>query len=229
MSADDPTTAMSFEDFRRSVYYGSRSDMQFKYLVGMSDEAAADAVADILGAVGEVLDTGDLERLREVTYRHQAGAYAQQVEPEVDDAPFTVMRKPLPDAKLALLSAGGVFLAADDPMGPDGPTQAEVLPRIKEFLKGEPVLSVIPRDTPDEALTARHPGYDARSAQRDPGAVFPLAHLRDLAAAGDVTLAEHHYGFTGATSQVRLRNEVAGQWAEKLRADEVDAAFLVAT
>lgn len=55
--------ALSFEEFRRSFYYGDRADMQFKYLARMSDEAAADAIADVLATVGETLDTGDLDIL----------------------------------------------------------------------------------------------------------------------------------------------------------------------
>ena len=114
-------------------------------------------------------------------------------------------------------------------MGPDGPTQQESLPLIKDFLRGTPTLSIIPRDTADNELTARHPGYDARTAQRDPGTVFPLAVLRDLEAEGRVRLAERHYSFTGATSQVRLREQVAPEWAERFQAEGVDACLLVAT
>ncbi len=84
-------------------------------------------------------------------------------------------------------------------------------------------------DTPVEQLTARHPGYDATTAQRDINTVFPLAHLRDLEAAGRIRLADEHYAFTGATSQTRLRNDIASQWAEHMAAREVDAVFLVAT
>jgi hypothetical protein len=76
---------------------------------------------------------------------------------------------------------------------------------------------------------ARHPGYDARSAQRDPSAVFPLDHLRDLASEGRVQLADEHYGFTGATSQRRLEKQGAPCWAEHMAARKVDVVFLVAT
>jgi glycine/betaine/sarcosine/D-proline reductase family selenoprotein B len=135
----------------------------------------------------------------------------------------------LANLRLALMSAGGVFRVDDDPMGPDGPTQQEALTMIKDFLRGAPTLSVIPKDTPDSAITARHPGYDARTAQRDPGTVFPLGVLRALEAEGALRLAADHYAFTGATSQVRLREQVAPEWAQRLRTDGVDACLLVAT
>ncbi|SDX98986.1 selenoprotein B, glycine/betaine/sarcosine/D-proline reductase family [Modestobacter sp. DSM 44400] len=220
---------MSFEAFRRSFSYGDRSDMQFKFLAGMGDEAAADTVAEVLARVGEALDTGALTGVRDAVYAAQVAAYQADDTPVVDDAPFTPLPAPLADLRLALVSAGGVFRADDDPMGPDGPTQAESLGLIKDFLRGAPTLSVIPKNTPDSALTARHPGYDALTAQRDPGTVFPLAVLRELESEGSVQLADIHYAFTGATSQVRLRTQVAPEWADRLVADGVDACLLVAT
>jgi hypothetical protein len=221
--------SMTFEDFRKAFYYGRYSDMQFKFLARMDDEPAADAVAAVFDRLGEALDTGDLAPVRQAVFEAQVAAYAGDSSPTVDDAPFSALTAELPAARLALLSAGGVFRVGDDPMGPDGPTQQKSLALIKEFLSGAPTLSVIPRDTPDAALTARHPGYDARTAQRDPGTVFPLALLRDLEDEGRVRLADQHYAFTGATSQVRLRNQVAPEWAQRFRADEVDACLLVAT
>ncbi|MEX2548996.1 MAG: glycine/sarcosine/betaine reductase selenoprotein B family protein [Nitriliruptoraceae bacterium] len=225
------STPMSMTDFRESFYYGAHADMQFKYLAKLTDEEAADAIASVLATAGEVIDTGDLDALRTRLFELQAAAYRPReiVEPSVDDAPFTPLAGPLSEQRLALISAGGVFDRDDDPMGPDGPTQQEALPLIKEFLRGAPTLSTIGVDTPISRLTARHPGYDARTAQRDPETVFPLSHLRELAEEGRVQLADEHYAFTGATSQRRLEKEVAPRWAEHMAAREVDAVFLVAT
>ncbi len=223
---DEP---MSFESFRKSFYYGAHSDMQAKFLAAMTDEQAADALGGVLAALGEAFDTGDLEPVRNAVYQAQVDAYEEEDAPTMPDAPFTPLTGDLADRRLALISAGGVFQVGDDPLGPDGPTQQESLLLIKDFLRGTPTLSEIPLGTPDEMLTARHPGYDAMTAQRDPGTVFPLAVLRDLAAEGAVGLADMHYSFTGATSQVRLREQAAPQWAQRLRAEGVDACLLVAT
>lgn len=221
--------AMSFEDFRKSFYYGSHTDMQFKFLAALSDADAADALAAVLDALGEAFDTGDLQRVRDAAYQAQVAAYAADDTPTVLDAPFTPVHGDLADLRLALISAGGVFRADDDPMGPGGPTQQESLGLIKEFMRASPTLSQIPKETLDSELTARHPGYDARTAQRDPGTVFPLTVLRELEALGRVRLADTHYAFTGATAQRRLRDRVAPAWAEQLVAQEVDACLLVAT
>lgn len=233
MAADEETeaTGMTFEEFRQSFYYGDRVDMQFKYLARISDREAADTIAALLRKLGEAFDTDDLDELRRLAFEAQVAAYTppEPPEPEVEEAPFTPLPGDLPDVGLAMISAGGVFVVDDDPMGPDGPTQKEVLPLIKDFLRGAPTLSHIPVATRPERLTARHPGYDATTAQRDIETVFPLTHLRTLAAEGRVRLTDEHYAFTGATSQTRLRKEVAPQWAEYMAAREVDAAFLVAT
>ncbi|WP_153505717.1 glycine/sarcosine/betaine reductase selenoprotein B family protein [Cumulibacter manganitolerans] len=226
---EDSQPALSFEEFRRSFFYGEHADMQFKFLAKLSDAAAADAVAGVLAALGEAFDTGDLEPVRDAVYQAQVTAYAGDDTPTVTDAPFTPVTGDLAGMRLALISAGGVFRVGDDPMGPHGPTQQESLSMINDFLRGTPTLSRLPKDTPDTELTARHPGYDARTAQRDPGTVFPLAVLRELQDAGQILLADNHYAFTGATSQRRLQHRVAPQWAEQLVAEEVDACLLVAT
>ncbi len=224
---------MTVEEFRRSFYYGSRTDLRFKFLASLPDDAAADAVARILHTVGEACDTGDWEAVRLAVIAEQDAAYAPKtlVEAVVEDVPFARVERPLRDLPLAVITAGGVFRRGDDPLGPDGPTQAEVLgsEHIKRALSSPPTLSEIPVDTPVAELTARHPGYDATSAQRDPNAVFPLDVLREVADAGRVTLAATHYGFVGATAQNRLRDRVAPEWAQRLLEARVGAALLVAT
>lgn len=229
--ADPAEQPMTMAAFRESFYYGEHADMQFKYLARLGDAQAADTVAEVLATVGEVVDTGDLDTLRSRLFALQVAGYApsEPVEPTVADAPFTALTGPLAEQRLALITAGGVFARDDDPMGPDGPTQTESLSMIQTFLRGTPTLSTIAVDTPPERLTARHPGYDARTAQRDPDTVFPLTHLRAVAAEGRVQLADEHYAFTGATSQRRLEKQVAPRWAEHMAAREVDVAFLVAT
>lgn len=221
--------AMTFASFRKSFYYGERADLQAKFLASMSDEQAADAIAEVLARLGEAVDTGDLGPVRDAVYTAQVAAYSEDDAPTVPDAPFTPLDGDLVRRRLALISAGGVFRVGDDPMGPDGPTQQESLTLIKEFLRSAPTLSEIPRDTPDSELTARHPGYDARTAQRDPGTVFPLAVLRELEEQGRVTLADTHYSFIGATSQGRLREQAAPEWVRRLSDEGVDACLLVAT
>ena len=63
---------------------------------------------------------------------------------------------------------------------------------------------------------------------QDHQVALPLGHLRALADDGTIgEVAETAYSFVGATSQVRLRRDVAPAWAERLRDDEIDAVLLV--
>ncbi len=199
---------MSFETFRKSFYYGQRSDMQAKFLASLTDEQAAGVLAEILERLGDAFDTGDLGPVHEKVYAAQVTAYSEDDAPTVPDAPFTPWKGALQDRRLALVSAGGVFRVDDDPMGANGPTQQESLALITDFLRSAPTLSVIPRDTADDQLTARHPGYDARTAQRDPNTVFPLSVLRELedrgaGPAGGRALQLHRRDVAGAAARAR--------------------------
>ena len=240
--ADEPgQDRMSFEEFRRSFYYGSHSDLQFKYLAGMSDEDAADVIATLLRRLGEAFDTGDWESVRQAAFLAQVAGYEptessvspsgsdNRVEAEFADAPFHRLSRPLGETEVALVTAGGVFPRGADPLGPNGPSQEQILERWKEALRAPPTLTEIPGDVSVGELTARHPGYDARTAQRDPNTVFPIEPLRALEREGRLRLARTHYSFVGATSQVRLREVVAPEWAQRLKEAGVGAALLVAT
>lgn len=227
----DERAPMTFEDFRHSFYYGTHADMQFKFLKNLNDEDAADGLALLLHRLGEAFDTGDWDAVRRTAFELQVAAYRppDPVEPEFDDAPFTPLTEPVAEVPLALISAGGIFRRDDDPRGPDAPTQDEVLDEIKDHLRSVPELLELPADTAPDELGARHPGYDAETAQRDPNTAFPLEILRGLEGEGRLTLAPVHYSFIGAASQVRLRERVAPEWAQRLLEARVGAALLVAT
>ena len=49
----------SFEEFKNSFSYGSRSDLSFKFLASLSDDVAAEFLQQLLLQVGEAYDTGD--------------------------------------------------------------------------------------------------------------------------------------------------------------------------
>ena len=130
--------------------------------------------------------------------------------------------------KLVLISAGGLFVTGADPLGNDAPNQEEAIPRIGEFLRGPAVVATIPLDTPRDRISVRHPGYDIRGAVRDRNVVFPIDRLTELRDEGVIGgIADETYSFIGATSQKRLLAETAPEWAEKLKAAQVDAVLLV--
>jgi hypothetical protein len=226
----NPSNPETFTDFKNSFAYGTRSDLNFKFLKNLSDEDAASFFQGLLQDLSNTLDDGNLQRLYKHVSALQARAYAGPGRWVYADGPFAPLAKPLAAARLALLTSSGHFVDCDDPepFGIKHMTQAEAAARIDDFLKQEPVLSVIPADTPEAQLRVRHGGYDIRSAQADPNVAFPLTHLRALAQEGMIgELAPQAYSFVGACAQLPLLKQTGPKWVELLQAQAVDAAVLV--
>jgi len=225
----DDVQRESFEEFKSSFAYGSRTDLGFKFIAGLPDRDAARFLQDLLWKLGDTFDDGQFERIVEHVYEWQVRAYAGEGKWVYADGPFTPLRKPLSKSRLALLSSSGHFVKGDDPQpfGVKDMTQEEAAARILQFLKSEPRLSRIPVGTPKEKLAVRHPGYDVRGAQADPNVVFPHEILIGLEREGRIgELAREAYSFVGACSQRRLLKESGPQWVRLLQEQEIDAALL---
>ena len=191
----------SFVEFKNSFSYGTRTDLNFKFLKGLPAEDAAQFFQELLYKLTDTFDDGELDRILDHVFAWQARAYAGAGQWIYDEGPFMTLRKPLATARVALLTSSGHFVDGDDPepFGVKHMTQSEATARIDEFLKVEPELSVIPVQTPAERLCVRHGGYDIRSAQADPNVVFPLERLRELVDVGRIgELAANAYSFVGA-------------------------------
>lgn len=224
----------TMEEFRGSFSYGSRNDLLFKFLGsrGMSDQDTGEFFRGLLEHLGNAFDSGDYDKVLEHCFQWQVHGYTPQEGTkaafEYDSTPWAPLTRPLSESRIALISAGGLFVDGDDPMGANGPTQEEAIPRIQEFLRAPPVLSAIPRDIEHEKLRVRHPGYDIRGALADHNVVFPIDRLKEFEAEGVLgELAEENYSFVGASSQKRLLAEAAPEWAKQLNEKHVDAVMLV--
>ena len=220
----------SFEEFKNSFSYGSRTDLSFKFLANLSSEEAARFFQDLLWKLGECFDDGKFDRLLEHAYEWQVRGYSAEGSWVYDDGPFTPLRKSLSESRLALLASSGHFVEGHDPepFGAKNMTEEEAIERIDDFLKAAPTLSTIPIDTPRERLRVRHGGYDIRAAQFDPNVVFPLERLRELEREGAIgELAPEAYSFVGAASQLRLLKQVGPEWVALLKEQRVEVALLV--
>jgi len=220
----------SFEEFKKSFAYGSRTDLNFKFLEILSDQDAAQFFQYLLWKLGDAFDDGRLDQIVAHVYEWQVRAYAGAGKRTYPDGPFAPMRKPVSESRLALITSSGHFVDGDDPepFGVKNMTQQEATNRIADFIRLEPRLSSIPVDTPAEKLMVRHGGYDIRAAQKDPNVVFPLSILLDLASHGRIgELAPEAYSFVGACSQRQLLRELGPQWVKMLKDHRVDAALLV--
>jgi len=224
----------TFEEFRRSFSYGSRSDLNFKFLKSLPDDQAAEFFRQLLEELGDAYDHGALDPLVQLAVDWQIRGYAP---PEgaprrwvYEDGPFAEPARPLSESRVALFTSSGHFVAGDDPnpFGIEEMTQQEAEDRVNEFLKAAPTLSRIPVDTVHEDLQVRHGGYDITSAAADPGVTFPVTVLRELEAEGVIgELHAEAFSFPGATAQKRIIKESGPEWAQLLAEEEVDLVLLV--
>jgi hypothetical protein len=234
MTGDSTDSGESFEQFKNSFSYGSRSDLSFKFLKSLSDEDAAEFFRGLLAEVGETFDDGNLGRIHDHVIEWQVRGYTPKPNAVrryvYEDRPFAALGKPLSEARLGLVTSSGHFAAGDDPQpfGVVAMSQQEAEQRISEFLRASPDLSIIDRDLPAEELRVRHGGYDIRSVTKDHNVALPRDRLLDAAAAGRIgEVSDRLYSFTGATAQGRLRKQAAPEWVAQLQRDAVDAVLLV--
>ncbi|MBT8212265.1 MAG: hypothetical protein HKN80_14440 [Acidimicrobiia bacterium] len=224
----------TFEEFRRSFSYGSRSDLNFKFLKSLPDHEAAEFFRQLLLELGDAYDHGEIDPLIQLAIDWQARGYTPPGGVPrrwvYDEGPFAEPAKPLADSRVALFTSSGHFVAGDDPepFGVEDMTQQEAEDRISDFIKAPPTLSRIPVATTHEDLRVRHGGYDITSAAADPGVTLPVAVLRELHAEGAIgELYGDAFSFPGATAQKRLINESGPEWAQLLADEDVDLVLLV--
>ena len=224
---------LSFEEFKNSFNYGSRSDLGFKFLKRLGTDEAAAFIQELLLRLGDTIDDGAADRLVQLAYEYQVRAYTGpegEHSPTYADAPFARLNRPLAEARIGLVTSSGHFVEGDDPkpFGVESMNQEEATKRILDFIRAAPQLSTIPTKTPTDRLRVRHGGYDIRGAQKDPNVVFPIDRLRELEAAGEIGgLPERAYSFVGAAAQTRLLKETGPQWVERFKKEQLDAVLLV--
>ena len=222
----------TFEDFIKSFFYGSRSDLTFKFMADYSEEQASDFLRGLFATLVDAVDDNDLDAVKDAVMAGQIQGYSsgQLNGFTYETGPFTPMKKPVAKAKLSLLTSSGHFVAGNDPrpLGVADMTQAEAEARIMEFIKEPPQLSVIPFDTPGDRLRVRHGGYDIRGAHKDPNCALPLERMNELRDKGRFrALTPDAYSFVGACAQKRLLKETLPGWATSMKETGADAVVLV--
>jgi D-proline reductase (dithiol) PrdB len=127
------------------------------------------------------------------------------------EVPWTLLRKPLSESNVVLISTGGVHLRSDRAFN----------------LNSDPTFRVIPKGAQPVDLAISHQAYDRTDALRDINLVFPIQRLRELEAERVIgRLAEDHYGFGLMGSAKRLMPAVK-EVARRISESGVDLALLV--
>jgi|SRR6185295_4694016 len=136
----------------------------------------------------------------------------------IDPVPWTPLRKPLAESRLALVSTAGFVLPDQEPFQ-------------TSLAGGDGSFREIPADTDVTTLidTHRSESFDHEGMLRDPNLAFPIDRVRELAAAGRIgEINRRHLSFMGSiTAPGRLVRDHAPEAARRLREDGVDVALLV--
>ncbi|MFO1538672.1 MAG: glycine/sarcosine/betaine reductase selenoprotein B family protein [Actinomycetota bacterium] len=132
--------------------------------------------------------------------------------PEMGDPPFTPLRRPLSECRVAIVTTAALHVADDHGYTPDDSS-----------------LRVLPADRRDLVLGHWSPNFDRSGFVADLDVVYPIDRLVELAERGVIgSVADRHYAFAGnqedTLSAIRLDHGPAV--AAALRADAVDVVLL---
>jgi len=235
MSTSEPSgehgvSKETFDEFRNSFSYGSRTDLLFKFLKSCSEQQADEFLRELLQLTGDLIDDGEIGPVVDALVRAQTESYSKPGNFVYDDKPFAKLERPVSESKIMLLTTTGHFVEGDDPhpFGMNDLTQEQVVKMTGEFGKADPVLSEIPITTSRERTVVRHGGYDIRATARDRNVSLPIDRMNELADDGVIgKFVDPAYSFVGLTSQLRLRKELGKEWADRTKAAGADAAVLV--
>jgi D-proline reductase (dithiol) PrdB len=135
---------------------------------------------------------------------------------QFDQVPFVPMRVPLAQARIALITTGGVHRRDQPPFDMVDPT-------------GDATFRVIAADTDAAELTITHDYYDHRDAEEDLNILLPIALIRELVAAGHIGAVGTSYSFMGHIEPPHLETllrTTAPQVAGMLKQEQIDAVLL---
>ena len=134
------------------------------------------------------------------------------------EVPFTPLRTPLSRARVALITTAAPFQPGVGDQGPGAPYNAAA--------KFYTVYSDSTGSEPD--LRISHVGYDRKhTSAKDINTYFPLARLKEVAAAGRIgALAPRFHGAPTNRSHRETEADLA-ELLRRCREDGVDAAVLV--
>lgn len=140
-----------------------------------------------------------------------ANAYLALEMPDLPAATWTPA-PPLADARVAIVTTAGLHRRGD-----------------ANFVGGAGDYRVLPGDVDPADIVMSHVSvnFDRSGFQQDIGTVFPLQHLRALAADGTIaSVGDWHYSFMGATNPAAMEPS-AVEVARLLKEDGVNVALLV--
>jgi len=136
----------------------------------------------------------------------------------IDPVPWTPLKKPVGESRLALISSAGFILVGQSPFD--------------DTIKGgDPSFREIPANAELKSLvdTHRSESFDHSGLQKDPNLAFPIDRVRELAQDKRIgAVNDRHLSFMGSiTAPGRFIRETIPVMAALLQKDLVDIALLV--
>jgi D-proline reductase (dithiol) PrdB len=157
-----------------------------------------------------------------------AGSFLKKVlggavpeEPTHEPIPWAPLRKPLAEAKVALLSTAGLSMKGESPFDMDFER--------KRPTRGDPSWRRLSADATSETIDANHLHIDTSYIERDLNVALPVDRLRELVASGVVgAIAESHYSIMGyqGNDTTELEQVSAPAIAASLQSESVDLVLL---
>lgn len=136
----------------------------------------------------------------------------------IDPIPWSPLRRPLQDARIALVTTAGLSLPGQEPFDND-------------VRGGDWTFREIAADADPKTLIDSHrsESYDHSGVHADANLAFPIDRIRELAEERVIGSVNHrHFSFMGSiTAPGRLTARTAPIVAGALAADGVDAVLLV--
>ena len=136
----------------------------------------------------------------------------------IDPVPWTALKKPLNECRLALVSSAGFVLPGQSPFD-------------ESVRGGDTSFREIPNNVNVETLidTHRSESFDHAGIHTDPNLAFPIDRINELVQSGRIGSVNHrHLSFMGSiTAPGRLIQYTAPEAVRLLVEDSVDIALLV--
>ena len=125
-------------------------------------------------------------------------------------APYTRLRRGLPDCRVALVTTSGAYA-----------------PGMEPFTENDLSFRLIPDHEETRLIHFISGHYDTSKAAADPNILFPLDRIHDLVASGEVgKTAEYHISMGLTTELRKLKEEVSWKIAEAVIQTRPDVVVL---
>ena len=151
-----------------------------------------------------------------------AGYYRAMPVQRIDPIPWSPLRKPLSQSRVALVTTAGISVDGLEPgFDQEGERQNPMW--------GDPTFRRIPRDMPQARIRAWHLHLNNRDILADVNIVLPINRFADLEAEGAIgSLAPTAYSFMGyqGAGAIEWREKYAPQVAGLMKDEAVDVALL---